>query len=87
MAYKDVDEDFFSRWKQQHHKASTALENREAQLDQLFEEIETDLLVSHYTGNYLPACGGSALPQEVERMAGVPRRLLVRCLAPLSCEC
>ena len=53
LAYKDVDEEFFSRWKQRHHEASTALENREAQLDQLFEEMETDLLVSNHTAEYL----------------------------------
>ncbi|KAG7249022.1 hypothetical protein CRUP_019394, partial [Coryphaenoides rupestris] len=46
LAYKEVDEEFLARWQQQHHEASTALEDREARLEQLFEEIETDLLVS-----------------------------------------
>lgn len=45
LAYKDLDEDFFSQWKQRHHEASTALEDRESKLDQLYEEIEKDLLV------------------------------------------
>uniref|UniRef100_A0A8C5BKZ9 Phospholipid-transporting ATPase n=1 Tax=Gadus morhua TaxID=8049 RepID=A0A8C5BKZ9_GADMO len=67
LAYKDVDEDFFSRWKQQHHKASTALENREAQLDQLFEEIETDLLLLGATAIEDKLQDG--VPQTIEQLA------------------
>lgn len=32
-------------WKQRHHEASTALVEREEKLDELYEEIEKDLLV------------------------------------------
>ncbi len=45
MAYKDLDEDEFEKWKKRHHEASTVLENREEQLDAIYEEIEKDLLV------------------------------------------
>uniref|UniRef100_H3DDW4 Phospholipid-transporting ATPase n=1 Tax=Tetraodon nigroviridis TaxID=99883 RepID=H3DDW4_TETNG len=45
LAYKDLDEEYFSQWKQRHHEASTELEDRESKLDQLYEEIEKDLLL------------------------------------------
>lgn len=45
LAYKDLEEEYFDQWQQRHHKASTELEDRESTLDQLYEEIEKDLLV------------------------------------------
>uniref|UniRef100_A0A674MXB9 Phospholipid-transporting ATPase n=1 Tax=Takifugu rubripes TaxID=31033 RepID=A0A674MXB9_TAKRU len=45
LAYKDLDEEYFNQWKQRHHEASTELEDRERKLDQLYEEIEMDLLL------------------------------------------
>ncbi|RXN21327.1 phospholipid-transporting ATPase ID-like protein [Labeo rohita] len=45
LAYKDLDEDKFEEWKERHHKASTALEDREAKLDAIYEEIEKDLML------------------------------------------
>ena len=45
LAYKDLDEEYFNQWKERHHEASTELEDRESKLDQLYEEIEKDLLV------------------------------------------
>lgn len=45
LAYKDLDEEYFNQWKQRHHEASTELEDRESKLDELYEEIEKDLLV------------------------------------------
>lgn len=45
LAYKDLDEEYFNQWIQRHHEANTALEDREDKLDQLYEEIEKDLLV------------------------------------------
>lgn len=45
LAYKDLDEEYFSQWKQRHHEASTSLEEKEGKLDELYEEIEKDLLV------------------------------------------
>lgn len=35
-------------WKKRHHEASTAMEGREERLDELYEEIEKDLLVGAY---------------------------------------
>lgn len=45
LAYKDLDEEYFSEWKQRHHEASVALEDREENLDKLYEEIEKDMMV------------------------------------------
>uniref|UniRef100_A0A3B4AST8 Phospholipid-transporting ATPase n=1 Tax=Periophthalmus magnuspinnatus TaxID=409849 RepID=A0A3B4AST8_9GOBI len=45
LAYKDLDEEYLSEWQQRHHEASTALENREEKLDELYEEIEKDLML------------------------------------------
>lgn len=45
LAFKDLDEDYFTQWQQRHHAASTELEDRESKLDELYEEIEKDLLV------------------------------------------
>ncbi|MDP0983775.1 hypothetical protein, partial [Klebsiella variicola] len=45
MAYKDLDEDKFEEWRERHHEASTALDDREAKLDAIYEEIEKDLLL------------------------------------------
>ncbi|KAK7934470.1 hypothetical protein WMY93_005366 [Mugilogobius chulae] len=45
LAYKELDEEYLSQWQQRHHEASTALEEREHKLDELYEEIEKDLLL------------------------------------------
>lgn len=45
LAFKDLDEEYFTEWQQRHHTASTELEDRESKLDELYEEIEKDLLV------------------------------------------
>ncbi|KAA0703813.1 Phospholipid-transporting ATPase ID [Triplophysa tibetana] len=43
LACKDLDEEKFAEWKQRHHVASTAMDDREAKLDAIYEEIEKDL--------------------------------------------
>lgn len=48
LACKDLDEDKFAEWKQRHHVASTAMDDREAKLDAIYEEIEKDLQVSRH---------------------------------------
>lgn len=45
LAYKDLDEEYFNQWRQRHHEASTSLEDKDSKLDELYEEIEKDLLV------------------------------------------
>lgn len=47
LAYKDLEEEYFNQWKQRHHEASTELDDREGKLDELYEEIEKDLLVGN----------------------------------------
>lgn len=46
LAYKDLDEGYMDAWRQRHHEASISLEGREEKLDELYEEIEKDMLVS-----------------------------------------
>ncbi|KAL2091895.1 hypothetical protein ACEWY4_011693 [Coilia grayii] len=45
LAYKDLDEAYFTEWKQRHHEASTALDDREERLNELYEEIEKELML------------------------------------------
>ncbi|KAG7476520.1 hypothetical protein MATL_G00083880 [Megalops atlanticus] len=67
LAYKDLDEDYFQEWKQRHHEASTALENREEMLDELYEEIEKDLLLLGATAIEDKLQDG--VPQTIEQLA------------------
>lgn len=46
LAYKDLDEAYMKIWSERHHEARTALEGQDEKLDELYEEIEKDLLVS-----------------------------------------
>lgn len=46
LAYKDLDDEYMKDWQQRHHEASTAMEGREEMLDELYEEIEKDMMVS-----------------------------------------
>ncbi|XP_038076236.1 phospholipid-transporting ATPase ID-like isoform X3 [Patiria miniata] len=43
LAMKDIDEDYYQAWKRKHHAAATSLDDREAKLDELYEEIETNM--------------------------------------------
>lgn len=45
LAYKDLEENYFQNWKSRHHEAAVSLENRDAKLDAIYEEIEKDLLL------------------------------------------
>lgn len=45
LAYKQLDPDYFSDWRQRHHEASVAMSQREEQVDALYEELERDLLL------------------------------------------
>lgn len=50
LAYRDLDQEYFSQWKQRHHEVSTSLDDRDGRLDELYEEIETDLQVREWGG-------------------------------------
>ncbi|XP_031685480.1 phospholipid-transporting ATPase ID [Oncorhynchus kisutch] len=67
LAYKDLDDEYFSRWKQRHHEASTALEDREDKLDLLYEEIEKDLVLLGATAIEDKLQDG--VPQTIEQLA------------------
>ncbi|XP_077377783.1 phospholipid-transporting ATPase ID-like [Festucalex cinctus] len=67
LAYKDLDEDFFLQWQQRHHEASTTLDEREGKLEQLYEEIETDLLLLGATAIEDKLQDG--VPQTIEQLS------------------
>ncbi|CAI5448572.1 unnamed protein product [Caenorhabditis angaria] len=43
LAYKDIDSRYYEDWSNRHHQASLAMENRDAKLDEISEEIEKDM--------------------------------------------
>uniref|UniRef100_A0A3Q3X8Y6 Phospholipid-transporting ATPase n=1 Tax=Mola mola TaxID=94237 RepID=A0A3Q3X8Y6_MOLML len=67
LAYKDLDEDYFKEWQQRHHEASTEMEDREGKLDQLYEEIEKDLLLLGATAIEDKLQDG--VPQTIEQLS------------------
>uniref|UniRef100_A0A8C4GYB0 Phospholipid-transporting ATPase n=1 Tax=Dicentrarchus labrax TaxID=13489 RepID=A0A8C4GYB0_DICLA len=67
LAYKDLDERYLEDWKQRHHEASTAMEGREERLDELYEEIEKDLLLLGATAVEDKLQDG--VPQTIEQLA------------------
>ncbi|XP_041666161.1 probable phospholipid-transporting ATPase IM [Cheilinus undulatus] len=67
LAYKDLDESFMEEWQKRHHEASTALEGREEKLDELYEEIEKDLLLLGATAVEDKLQDG--VPQTIEQLA------------------
>lgn len=56
LAYKDLDKGYMEEWKKRHHEASTVMDGREERLDELYEEIEKDMLVSAYLEKNLIFC-------------------------------
>lgn len=67
LAYKDLDEDYMEGWLQRHHEASTALDDREEKLDELYEEAEKDLLLLGATAVEDKLQDG--VPQTIEQLA------------------
>ncbi|XP_012548814.1 probable phospholipid-transporting ATPase IM [Bombyx mori] len=45
LAWRPLEERGFAEWKRRHHAAALALHDRDEQLDAIYEEIETDLLL------------------------------------------
>lgn len=67
LAYKDLDEGYMKGWQQRHHEVSTALEGREEKLDELYEEIEKDLLLLGATAVEDKLQDG--VPQTIEQLS------------------
>ena len=57
LAYKDLDSAYVEDWEKRHHEASTAMDGREERLDELYEEIEKDLMVGSHRHCLLLATG------------------------------
>ncbi|GMR45633.1 hypothetical protein PMAYCL1PPCAC_15828, partial [Pristionchus mayeri] len=45
LAYKDIDEQYFEEWNKRQKEAVLDMVNREKRLDELYEEIESDLIL------------------------------------------
>nr|XP_040050784.1 probable phospholipid-transporting ATPase IM [Gasterosteus aculeatus aculeatus] len=67
LAYRDLDQEYFSQWKQRHHEVSTSLDDRDGRLDELYEEIETDLQLLGATAIEDKLQDG--VPQTIEQLA------------------
>uniref|UniRef100_A0A8C9TER1 Phospholipid-transporting ATPase n=1 Tax=Scleropages formosus TaxID=113540 RepID=A0A8C9TER1_SCLFO len=67
LAHKNLDEDYFREWSTRHHMASTTLEDREERLDELYEEIEKDLLLLGATAIEDKLQDG--VPQTIEQLS------------------
>ncbi|XP_029017518.1 phospholipid-transporting ATPase ID-like [Betta splendens] len=67
LAYKDLEEEYFTQWQRRHHEASTTLDDREARLDQLYEEIETGLMLLGATAIEDKLQDG--VPQTIEQLS------------------
>ncbi|XP_066566779.1 phospholipid-transporting ATPase ID [Amia ocellicauda] len=67
VAYKHLDEDYFMEWKERHHEANTSLELKEERLDELFEEIEKDLMLLGATAIEDKLQDG--VPQTIEQLS------------------
>uniref|UniRef100_A0A671VX84 Phospholipid-transporting ATPase n=1 Tax=Sparus aurata TaxID=8175 RepID=A0A671VX84_SPAAU len=67
LAYKDLDESYMEGFKRRHHEASTAMDGREERLDELYEEIEKDLMLLGATAVEDKLQDG--VPQTIEQLA------------------
>ncbi|KAM9323031.1 phospholipid-transporting ATPase ID-like [Pholidichthys leucotaenia] len=45
LAYKDLEESCLEDWRQRHHEASITMEGRDEKLDELYEELEKDMIL------------------------------------------
>ncbi|KAF8371965.1 tat-2 [Pristionchus pacificus] len=45
LAYKDIDETYFNDWIRRHQEAAIDMYNREKKMDEVFEEMEKDLIL------------------------------------------
>uniref|UniRef100_A0A3Q2FIC3 Phospholipid-transporting ATPase n=1 Tax=Cyprinodon variegatus TaxID=28743 RepID=A0A3Q2FIC3_CYPVA len=75
LAHKHLEENYMEEWTQRHHEASTALEGREERLDQLYEEIEKDLILLGATAVEDKLQDG--VPQTIEQLANADIKLWV----------
>ncbi|CAM1330633.1 ATP8B2 (predicted) [Pycnogonum litorale] len=72
LAWKDIDENYFQEWKERHQEASTSLEDREAKVNEIYEEIEKNLIL----------IGASAIEDKLQD--GVPAAIANLALAGIK---
>ncbi|XP_019216813.1 phospholipid-transporting ATPase ID [Oreochromis niloticus] len=67
LAYKDLDKTYMIDWKHRQHEASVVMEGREEKLDELYEEIEKDMMLLGATAVEDKLQDG--VPQTIEQLA------------------
>uniref|UniRef100_A0A8C4ZZR9 Phospholipid-transporting ATPase n=1 Tax=Gadus morhua TaxID=8049 RepID=A0A8C4ZZR9_GADMO len=67
LAYKDLDDDYMEDWRRRHHEANIAMDGKEERLDELYEEIEKDLMLLGATAVEDKLQDG--VPQTIEQLA------------------
>ncbi|KAM9735524.1 phospholipid-transporting ATPase ID-like [Menidia menidia] len=75
LAYKELDESYLKEWRQRHHEASIALDGREERLDQIYEDIEKDLILLGATAVEDKLQDG--VPQTIEQLAKADMKIWV----------
>lgn len=75
LAYKDLDEAYFQEWSERHHEAATALNNREELVDEVYDEIEQDLILIGATAIEDKLQDG--VPQAIANMASAGIKIWV----------
>ncbi|XP_047227636.1 phospholipid-transporting ATPase ID-like [Girardinichthys multiradiatus] len=75
LAYKDLEESYMERWMERHHEASTAMEGREEGLNQLYEDIEKDMMLLGATAVEDKLQDG--VPQTIEQLAKADMKIWV----------
>ncbi|KAM9323033.1 phospholipid-transporting ATPase FetA-like [Pholidichthys leucotaenia] len=66
LAYKDLEESCLEDWRQRHHEASITMEGRDEKLDDLYEEIEKDMILLGVTAVEDKLQDG--VPQTIEQL-------------------
>ncbi|XP_014676806.1 PREDICTED: phospholipid-transporting ATPase ID-like [Priapulus caudatus] len=49
LAVRELDEETYQHWKEKHHEAATSLDDREAKVEAVYEEIERDMTLAGAT--------------------------------------
>ncbi|XP_064475067.1 probable phospholipid-transporting ATPase IM isoform X2 [Ornithodoros turicata] len=75
LAYKDLDESYFQEWSDRYHEAATSLSNREELVDEVYNEIEQELILIGATAIEDKLQDG--VPQAIANMAAAGIKIWV----------
>nr|XP_014350658.1 PREDICTED: phospholipid-transporting ATPase ID-like isoform X1 [Latimeria chalumnae]XP_014350659.1 PREDICTED: phospholipid-transporting ATPase ID-like isoform X1 [Latimeria chalumnae]XP_014350660.1 PREDICTED: phospholipid-transporting ATPase ID-like isoform X1 [Latimeria chalumnae]XP_014350661.1 PREDICTED: phospholipid-transporting ATPase ID-like isoform X1 [Latimeria chalumnae] len=75
LAYKDLDKQYFEEWQSRYYEASTAMEERDEKLSELYEEIEKDMQLLGATAIEDKLQDG--VPQTIEKLSNAGIKIWV----------